>query len=298
MNLHALRLFYTVAKLGSVTRAADELRISQPAVTKQIKQFEKDISTTLFVPRNRRIQLTDAGEILAEQAEKLFSLERQMEAYLKDYALGKTGTIRLAATYLPANFLIPAWAAQFKKEHEDVEMMITTMNSREAFNQLIHFEADVAVFGGGKDEQETDLIHWDELFQDELWFVVPKGHPFANKEISLEEMVTVPFIMREEGSSTRERLFALCKTYHVKAPKISLQFSGLNESIRAVLAGYGAIFISSLVVRDLVEKGELSQVYVKGVQLKNSIAIWTRKGEVLTPAVQSFVDLVKSSTHV
>lgn len=295
MNLHALRLFYTVAHYGSVTQAAEHLKISQPAVTSQIKQFEKEWNTLLLVPKGRGIHLTDAGKKLAEQAGRLFSLEKHMEAFLNEYKDGKTGIVRIAATYLPANFLIPSWAAQFKRKHEDVEMIITTTNSRGAFDQLQHYEADLAVFGGGRDEQETELIQWEELFQDELWFVVPKGHPYADREIPLEDMVKIPFIMREEGSSPRERLLALCKTYNVKAPKIALQFNGLNETIRAVLAGYGAIFISSLVVKELVAGGDLARVHVEGVNLKNTIAICTRKQETLSPAAEHFVAMIKES---
>lgn len=108
-------------------------------------------------------------------------------------------------------------------------------------------------------------------------------------------MVKEPFIMREEGSSMREHLFSLCQTYQVKPPKIALQFNGINETIRSVMAGYGANFISSLAVREHVDSGQLARVYVKDIHIKHKIAICTRKNERHSILVQKFIETVKSS---
>lgn len=99
--------------------------------------------------------------------------------------------------------------------------------------------------------------------------------------------------MREEGSATRERLVSLCTTNNLAAPRIALQFNGLNETISAVKAGYGANFISSLVVKEDVQQGRLARVFVRGVQLRNTVAVCTRAGEVLSPAAQHLVKLIR-----
>ncbi|KOS04602.1 LysR family transcriptional regulator, partial [Paenibacillus polymyxa] len=148
MNLHALRLFHVVASTGSVTRASELLNISQPAITAQIKKFEKEISLTLLMPLGRGIALTDAGEKLAVLARRLFAVEQQIEQFSQDYRDGAHGHIRLAATYLPAHFLIPAWIAKFKQQYEHVEMTINTTNSNDALQQLLNIEVDLAIYGG------------------------------------------------------------------------------------------------------------------------------------------------------
>ncbi|GAF07631.1 transcriptional regulator [Paenibacillus pini JCM 16418] len=148
---------------------------------------------------------------------------------------------------------------------------------------------------GGLPEEYPDTIQTEELFQDELWFVVAPGHRYANQHVSLNEMMREPFVMREEGSSTRERLFALCRTYNAPAPKIALQFNGLHEAITAVIAGYGANFVSSLVVREYVARGDLSRVYVEGVDLRNIIAICTRKNEPLSTAAINLIELIRNN---
>lgn len=293
MNLHGLRLFCKVAETGGVTRAAEELRISQPAVTAQIKNLERELGMPLLVPKGRRVLLTAAGKLLYEQAAKMFAQERQIQSMLEHYKAGRAGVLSVAATYLPANFLLPEWLAKFKQRHEEVEVSMTTTNSRGAFDKLNRYEAEIAVYGGGWQEQPD--VEWDVLFEDELWFVVHRDHPYANREVGLVDMLKEPFVMREEGSSTRERLFALGKAYNAGSPRIALEFNGLNESIRAVLAGYGALFISALAVRPYVESGELARVYVSGVQMKNTIAICTRKGEPLSPVAEAFVRLIKAN---
>jgi DNA-binding transcriptional LysR family regulator len=296
MNLHALRLFHTVATTGSVTRASELLNISQPAITAQIKKFEKELQLLLLKPQGRGIALTDAGEELTLLAKRLFAVEQQIEQFTHNYRNGTNGSIRLAATYLPAHFLIPTWIAKFKQQYEQVEMIINTTNSSGALKQLLNVEVDIAIYGGIA-ESYPDTILTEELFQDELWFVVAPNHKYANQQVSLSEMMKEPFVMREEGSSTRERLLSLCRTYHSAIPVISLQFNGLHEAITAVIAGYGANFVSSLVVREYVERGELSRVYVEGIHLTNTIAICTRKNEPLSASTNHLIQMIRQNPY-
>lgn len=291
MNLHALKLFHHVAEKGSVTKAAEELSISQPAVTAQVRNLEKTVGLTLLSPKGRGVLLTDAGLLLAQYAKRLFSLEQEMETALQEYKAGFSGMLRIVCTYLPANQLLPEWAARFKREYPSVEVVMTTVNWREAVQRLLQYEAEVAVYGGGWEEQPG--IAWEELFEDELWFIVPTNHPYAFQEITLAEMMKEPFVLREEGSSTRERLFSLCRAYNVNPPKVGLQFNGVNETVRAVMVGYGANFISSLVVKEYVERGEVARVFVKDVVLKNRIAVCTRKGEDLSPTARQFIQMIR-----
>lgn len=296
MNLHALRLFHAIANTGSVTRASELLNISQPAITAQIKKFEKELQLVLLKPQGRGIALTDAGQELSVLATRLFAVEQQIEQFAHDSRNGSLGRIKIAATYLPAHFLIPGWIAQFKQQYEQVEMMINTTNSSDAMNMLLNVSVDLAIYGGIA-EPYPDTIRTEKLFEDALWFVVAPNHRYANQRVSLSEIMHEPFVMREEGSSTRERLLSLCRTYHSSVPTISLQFNGLHEAITAVIAGYGATFVSSLVVRDYVERGELSRVYVEGIHLLNTIAICTRKNEPLSPSAAHFIKMIRQNPY-
>jgi len=291
MNLHALKLFYETAVRGGVTRAAEALHISQPAVTAQIRNLEQELSLQLLASQGRGVQLTEAGELLFSYAAKLFALEKEMDARLNEYRSGKLGTLSIAATYLPANFVLPSLMAAFKQRNEHVDLTLTTANSQSVFSKLLHYEADLAVIGGSKEAPAG--IEREELMEDELWFIVPSGHRLANTTVELKEIVREPFILREQGSSTREKLFALCSLHNIEPPKVGLQFNGLGETIRAVSSGYGAILVSAMEVGEHVRHGTVARVHVEGVQLTNPIALYSRANEELSPAAQHFGSFVK-----
>ncbi|WP_040951517.1 LysR family transcriptional regulator [Gorillibacterium massiliense] len=295
MNIHALRIFNIVAKRLSVTRASEELCISQPAVTAQIKNLEKELGNVKLIhsTKGKGIELTDLGELLARQAERLFYLESEIEEVIANYQKSNSERLKIVATYLPANLLLPEWVAKYKQINEQVEIVINTSNSKGAFDQLLHYQADLAIYGGLAENHPS--IDWDELFKDELWFIVPPNHRLANKNVCLAEMMKEPFILREEGSSTRDRLISLCKAYNVQPPVISLQFNGLSETIHAVMAGYGANFVSALAVHKYVQHGVVARVYVSDVDLKNTIAICTRKNDRLSEQARDFISLIKQN---
>ncbi|BFH69017.1 transcriptional regulator [Paenibacillus dendritiformis] len=296
MNLHALKICYTVALTGSVTKAAEKLKISQPAITAQIKKFEKELDVPLFEPKGRGVALTSIGQKIMNPAKRLFALEGQIEAMAEEYRTHRGGKLRIAGTYLATSCLIPRWAAQFKCNHPEIEVQITTANTQDALEQLIHYAADIAICGG-ESESHSGEVEREELYRDEVWFVVAPGHKYANRHISFRLMMTEPFIMREEGSAIRERLFALCKTYMASPPEIALQFSGLNETIHAVASGYGASFISSLAASPYVNRGELARVHVDGLLPVNSIALCTRKHGTYEPYVKEFISMARRNPH-
>ncbi|MBM7839661.1 DNA-binding transcriptional LysR family regulator [Alkalihalobacillus xiaoxiensis] len=292
MNLHGLRLFHQVMRQGSITKAAKAQHISQPAVSSQLKAFEIELGLPLFEKEGRTLVPTTFALDLSRKAETLFALESHIETFLEDCRHARVGSIKIAATYLPANFLLPRWAGAFKVTYPDVNVMIQTNNSKQAFHQLANYKADVAMYAGSPEERPHE-VEWDELFSDELWFVVSPSHPYASKEVSFATMAAQPFVMREEGSSTRARLYALCQANQVKTPKIALQFSGLNEALSAVTAGFGVNFVSSLVARDYIKRGLLARVYVQNVTAMNKIAICTRKNEQPSALVRQFISHCK-----
>lgn len=290
MNLHALKVFYFVARIGNVTKASEELHISQPAVTQHVRNLEKELGIKLVKPEGRGIGLTYAGNELYRLSGKLFAVEHEIEHRIQDLVSGKLGELTIAATSLPATALLPKWVALFKSENEGVRINVVTGNSQEAFELLNNHTADVAIIGGG---WERPNIHWEHLFDDELWFVVPVGHPLADREVSLQEMMEETFVIREDGSSTRERFLAMCRTYNVRQPKIGMQFNGLYETIKAVSAGYGANLISAMAVREFVDRGEVAKVNVQNIDLKRPIAICTAENTPLSPIAQKFIQLIR-----
>jgi Transcriptional regulator len=291
MHLHGLRLFYAVAKNNSVTLAAEQLRISQPAITSQIKKFERETGVTLFSPQGRGIRLTQIGERLAKEAGYLFHLEESMETMVRNYQEGKSGTLKITGNYLASNYLIPPWAAKLKQFSEDIAVEVTTTNTEEAVDRLIGYQSDIAVLGGGG-IVHSDRITVKKIMEDELWFVVPPEYRYADQTVGLSDLMAEPFVMREKGSYNRLRLESLCHTFNLNLPKITLEFDGLHETLMASVAGYGVNFCPAIAARGLVTEGKLARVYVKDISLTNEIVVCTRKEEPHSPLVERFLSII------
>ncbi|WP_256759204.1 LysR family transcriptional regulator [Cohnella sp. WQ 127256] len=289
LNLHALRLFHHVAEQGSITKAAEQLNISQPAVTSQIKRLERDLELPLFSPHGRGVLLTEFGIRLAQDTRRLFALERNIENTIEEYKQGKMGRLHIVATYLPANFLLPSWIASYKHTYPNVDVQFITASSINAIQLLLHYDADVAFIGGA--QQSHPLLETTLLHTDEMWFVVHKDHKLAAQGTTLAEVVKEPFVFREKSSYSREQLLSLCSIHQLMMPRIGLEMNGFSELIRVVSGGYGIAFLSALEARDEVEKGNLRRIDVQDVKLTNPICLYHRKEPLQTQALQ-FLELM------
>lgn len=294
MNLHALRLFQRVAELGGVTKAAQDMNISQPAVTSQIKRLEKELGLQLLSPQGRGVLLTDIGVKLAEDAGRLFALERSIEESLEAYRQGHEGSLRIAATYLPANFLLPHLISAFKKAYPGVNVRFTTASSARVMDLLLRYEADLAFVGG--DQQSHPLLVRTPWHEDEMWFVAHRGHRLAGRDAELADLLREPFVFREEGSFSREQLLALCRVRRLHPPRVDLEMNGFNELIRVVSDGYGIAYLSALEAKEAIFGGSLRRIFVEDARLTNPIGLYRRK-ESMQPHAMKFLEMATGESQ-
>ncbi|WP_181350444.1 LysR family transcriptional regulator [Thalassobacillus sp. CUG 92003] len=290
MNLHALRIFTRVARSGSVTRTAESLLISQPAVTAQLRKLEQEIGMKLITSKGRSIQLTEAGELLAGYSKRLFALEAEIETKMDDFSTGKRGSLRICSTQLPASTVLPRWIVKFKQKYPLVDVQLYKGNSDWTYQRLLDYSVHAAFVCR---EQQEEGVESYTLVDDELIFIVPRDHRFARKEVSLEELMREPFILREKGSATRGKVINLCEAANLNEPKSVIQIEGMSESIEAVKAGYGAALVSALAVKKDLHNGMLGRVFVEDVFIKHPIKLCTRSNEELSSATANFISLIK-----
>lgn len=292
MNLHGLRIFHTIAVMGGVSRASEQLNISQPAVTMQLRKFEKELGLPLTRTNGRGIALTEFGLWLATQADRLFALEADIDKQCIAYQSGSIGNLTLAATYLPANYLLPSWLVEYRLTYPDVYVSMSSSNKQTALDKLLRYEADITFIGGHHDTFPDGLIS-TIVQEDELWFVARPDHPYASRTISYDELVQCPFIFREPGSYTRDALLTLCRTAGVLPPPPALLVNGPQEALRAVLAGLGITLASSIEVREYIYNRTLVQLQVEGPQATNVISCCIRSGDPLPPQAKAFLSLLE-----
>ncbi|MGF9826469.1 substrate-binding domain-containing protein, partial [Brevibacillus agri] len=213
------------------------------------------------------------------------------EWQLAEIKQGKKGKLRIASTYLPSHYLVPKWLAAFKRQYEQVDVEIRTRNSAQSIELLLGGQVDLAiVIKESWDELPVRRVHMTDVL---YWFILPADHPYAGKEVSMEQLVQEPFLLREQGSSTREWLFSLCREHGVKRPRVGLQYHGLVESIQSVRAGYGTMLAPALAVKEMVDRNEIGRVTVPGVEIKRPVYICTREEEVShRPVVERFLGMV------
>lgn len=274
MNLHALKIFVYVAKLQSITLAAKKLRLSQPAVTIQIRNLEQELELRLIEGKGRGIQLTEAGQFIYEQGRRLFQLEEQIEHKISQYKMNGQ-QLKIASSYIPINYVLPGYIAKYKLAKPNLEVLVALGNVKSVEERLLSYEADVG-FVVQSNIGDEDL-HFEPLLTVPFWFVVHPSHPLANQYVPLHALSTEEIIFREKGSSTRDLLESIFYMNNCPLPKLGLQLQGLHESIKAVEAGYGMMLAPSFSVEEEITQEKIARVFVENIEIEQSLFLCTRK---------------------
>ncbi|MEG0001520.1 LysR substrate-binding domain-containing protein [Comamonas sp.] len=240
MRLTQLRSFYAVARMGSFTKAAEQLHVSQPTITTQVRFLEESYKVELFHRSGRRVQLTPLGEQLMRLAQQIFGLEADAVSLLADAGELRTGHLRVAAV---GPYHVTQMLADFNAHYPDIKVNVSTGNSQDVLDRLLDYRADVGVLA--------------QLVEDERFLSVPFGrhpvgiftassHRFARRRsIRLAELQGERMILREEGSTTRKALeLALGEAGITVEPVMEISS---REMIReAVSQGIGIAAVSTV----------------------------------------------------
>ncbi|WP_339174293.1 LysR family transcriptional regulator [Solibacillus sp. FSL R5-0691] len=284
MNLHTLRIFTNVAKLGSITEAAKHLHISQPAVTVQIRKLEREIGVKLIEGKGRGIQLTYEGEFLYEQGLRLFHLEEQIDEKFKNF-LEKKENIKIASSYISTNYILPPIIAGYKTENPNIDMYVSLGNVQSVERLVLDYKVDFGFVVQSNIGHED--LNFEKIMDIPFWFVVHPTHPLANKVVSIFELSQHDFIYRERGSSTLDLMEAIFYTHNCPLPRFGLQIEGVLESIKVVEAGYGMAIAPAFSVKEKLSQGSIARVFVDQVEISQSLFCCTRKVDKMThPFIQ------------
>lgn len=254
------------------------LSLTQPAVTAQLRSIEQEIGFRLFKRNGRGITLTEMGKILYPYARQVFEAEKEVEYQITLLQNGKKGRLRIASTYVPLNFLLPGWLATFKTSSPQTEIELKSGNSAQVIENLLQYHSDVAI--AVIEDLHHEDIHTSHLTNLSYDFIVPSDHPLNGQTVPLERLRHEPFLMREEGSSTREKLFSLFTSKGIKKPNVDLQFSGVHEAIQMIKAGYGITLVPRDAVQQSLERGDIGRVYIEGVDIIRPVVVCKRANDL------------------
>jgi DNA-binding transcriptional LysR family regulator len=276
-----LEVFYTVAKRLSFTKAAAELFITQPAVTKHIHELEEQYNAKLFERKGNRITLTEAGALLLSHAEKVDQLYRDIAFEINALSKHKQkGLLRIGASTTVSQYIVAPLLAKFRNQFPDIELTLITANTEQIEKALLDKEIEIGIIEGYSKNNE---ISYQPFLKDELVLVCSSNHPLANKnELTLDELKNVRFIRREQGSGTLEVIEHALKQVgfnpHDMATEIRL---GNTESIKSYLMNAPCMsFLSIHAITDEVKKGELKIIDVANLSIERTFYLISLQGKI------------------
>ena len=285
-TLHQLQILEAIARHGSFTRAAEELELTQPTVSQQIKRLTQTIGLPLFEQLGKQIYLTAAGqEVLAASAiisEKFAELEIAIDE-IKGL---KQGRINLVAS-TTAKYFVPRLLGTFRRKHPDIELALHITNQEGVLARLAKNQGDLYFTGRPPSDLEIELR---PILDNPLVVVAPSNHPLAGKtNIAIKELATEPFIFREAGSGTRSVVEHFLAENRV-AVDVAIELSS-NEAIKQAIAGGLGISVLSQHSLDLeTQNGLLTILNVEGFPIHRHLYVIYPNGKQLSVAAQTFLD--------
>jgi DNA-binding transcriptional LysR family regulator len=294
-NLPYLRLFWTVARVGSFSAAAQELHTSQPALSRQIKALEAACGEWLFERLPRGVRLTPAGEIAFRYAERIFALADELCSALVELRDVNAGRLLLGASSTPADYLLPPVLAAYRERHPGVEVRLVAGNTTTIVEQIERHQLDIGLVGS-LPPQPIEGLRFAPIAQDELVVVAAPSHPLLAHAgaVAPRDLEGATLVAREAGSATRATAERYATSIELRlTPALEL---GSNEAVkRAVMGGSGYAILSRHALVSELAAGHLALVAVRGWDCQRDLYLVQRTSHALTRAERAFMTLL--ATH-
>lgn len=290
INLTQLRAFQAVVATGSITAAARALRLSQPAVSKQLAELERVLGTQLVDRLPRGIQLTATGRALADHAARIFSVEHTARAELAALLGVRRGELAVGASTTIGSYLVPRVFGALRARHPGLRLELEIGNTAAVHDLVRQHRVELGLTEGFVTDDDLTM----EVFaEDEMVAITAVGDPvLARPPLTARELVALPFVMRERGSGTREVIeAALARKRLVVNPVMAL---GSTEAVKtAVAARLGVAILSRLAVALELASGSLAAIEVADLRIRRALHLVELRGRSRSPAAARFVELLR-----
>ncbi|MEB3160578.1 MAG: LysR substrate-binding domain-containing protein [Synechocystis sp.] len=291
-TLHQLKVFEATARHGSFTRAAEELFITQPTVSSQIKQLSKTVGLPLFEQIGKRLYLTEAGQELLKTCQEIFQCLDNFEMKVADIQGTKQGSLRLAVI-TTAKYFIPRLLGDFTQKYPGIDVSLKVTNHQQVRERMQNNRDDLYIVS--EPPEDMDLVS-QPFLDNPLVVIARQDHPLAGQShIPIKALQDQAFIMREQGSGTRRAVQNLLNKHRVDV-RVRLEL-GSNEAIKQAIAG--GMGISVLSQHTLVSEGTKSELTVLDINefpIKRRWYVASLGGKQLSVVAQTFLDYLLSVT--
>lgn len=288
-TLNQLRIFLKVSETLSVTKAAAELHLTQPAVSIQLKKFQDQFDIALLELIGKRVYLTDFGKEIAAAAEKILKEVNAIDFKMHAYRGELTGKLKFSVVST-GKYIAPYFIADFVKQHDGVELFLDVTNKAQVLESLEKNQVDFCLVSVLPDHLPIDQ---EELMQNKLFVVGNQDQQFPKKQYDGRIFESIPLIYREQGSGTRHVMERFIKENRLPV-KMKMELTS-NEAVKqAVIAGLGYSIMPLIGIRNELENQQLRIIPVKGFPIKSTwYLIWLRDKQ-LSPLSLAFLEHLRS----
>ncbi|MCQ6559081.1 LysR family transcriptional regulator [Paenibacillus mendelii] len=285
----SLLVFVTVAEKRSFTRTAEELHMTQPAVSQYVQTLEKTTGAKLLDRSNKYVRLTKAGEIVYHHAKEILGLYTRMDALVADLMQVASGPISIGSSFTFGEYVLPHVIADMLAEYPLIEPTIMIGNTADIGGALLAHQLDIGIIEG---DYSHDKLRVTPFAEDVMDLIVSANHPFAaaapDFSVSLADMAPETWIVRERGSGTREAADRWFESFGF-VPRNMMSFGSTQLIKESVEAGLGVTLLSRLSVRKELQLGTLRAVNAAGTPVKRKFSLVTHASPYHTKATQVFI---------
>ena len=287
MNLRQLHVFASVVKHMSVSLAAEELFITQPAVSQQIRGLEEQLGVKLFERTPNGLLLTEAGEAIHPHVLAILASRSRIDNVVAEQRGPTHGHVAVGANTTGGMYVVSPMLRAFRAAHPEAEIVLQVHSTDRICERLLQHLLDVAVVTG---PVEVGSVVVADLCEDELYLIVSPSHPFAARAtVSRQEVAAEPFVVPEPGSRTRRLIQRAIESHGLKL-QIAMQLPGTEEVKKAVEANLGVAMVSKHAVTRELALGALHRVAVHDLEIHRPIQSLHRRGRRLPPTARLFLE--------
>ncbi|MGC9159755.1 MAG: LysR substrate-binding domain-containing protein, partial [Terracidiphilus sp.] len=287
MENFRLKVFRVVAAHLNFSRAAEELLLSQPAVTLQIRALEEELGVSLFDRQGGRIALTPGGRSLLPYAQKLKDISDEAAAAVASTSEIQAGSLSIGASQTIGQYLLPNLLAGFLRSNPRVAITVISGNSDQMLESLIAHKTQISLVEGPALRKD---VHIEPFMEDQLVLAVPASHEWAGMEIGLDLLKSAPLLMREFGSGTRRVIESALAGYGIprKDLRIRMELDSTEGLLNAVESGLGLTFVSQWAARNHLALGTINLAHICGLRLARNFSLAYPSGPAPSGTVAAF----------
>jgi len=292
LDFKQLESFVMLAKLRNFSKAAEKLYLTQPTISNHINNLERDLDTLLFNRSNKKVSLTQAGEILLNHALSILNERDQALFSLGQFQGEIIGTLEIASSSIPERYLLTELLCKFSEAYPNVQYNILRFDTKQVIDKLLSGEVDFGIVGS---KREKSQLIYKEIFDDEIVLIAPPQGKYKKiKSLAPASLYDYRMILREEGSGTRKTMEEQLKNNELDPAKLNVvAYMENTETIKEVVKkGMGMSFVSKRAVLDELNSGELIEIQVDGMHMERSFYFVFHKKMMLSPLSDKFKDFV------